>query len=180
MVQNREIEAKPLTNGDVKDEDGEKEKELNGDENVNGNVSDYEESDDDDYLDHLLMLPPLDRDSCDRNKNLVSKTLLDFCAAIEGKKEYQKIKQELRLHAEQAEDKEKEVSEPIVNGRQKEATPAPVVERKIVSKPRKKNEVNIEESLDVPEIRRQSIRLKRAMFGELNYAPVSPLQVIKL
>lgn len=156
MVQNKEIDAKPLTNGEIK-------KEENGTsetEKLNGDASDYDESDDDDYLDHLLMLPPLDANTNDRNKHLVTKTLLDFCSAIENRKEYHKIKQELLSNSVPSECKQEE--EPLVVVEE-----IPMVQDEPeppLAEPDKAIEVNGD---DVPEIRRQSIRLKKAQFGEL-------------
>jgi hypothetical protein len=164
MVQNKDIEEKPLVNGEIKkEENGISE---NGKTNGNGDLSDYEESDDDDYLDHLLMLPPLDNDPSNRNRSLVSKTLLDFCSAIESRKEYAKIKQELLMNCVPMECKQEDEkvvldNEPIVNGVEEPPTP-PQIE---VSK-----EIEVKPELDdasVPDIRRQSIRLKKAQFGEL-------------
>lgn len=157
MVQNKETEEKVLTNGDIKKE--------TTPEPMNGDASDYEESDDDDYLDHLLMLPPLNTDPTTRNKDLVSKTLFDFITAIENRKEYQKIRQELLLDCAPTEEKDEkedavkveEIVEVMVNGKE---SPEPEVETNELI------EVNVEE---VPELgRRQSIRLKKAQFGELN------------
>lgn len=167
MVQNKEIEDKLLTNGEIKVENSEKEENGDLELKLNGHISEDEESDEDDYLDHLLMLPPLDRDPTNRNKALISKTLLDFCAAIENRKEYQKIKQELLQNCVPIECKQEEkttqveplvVEELILNG--KAESPPPAVETEPI-------EVNEEE---VAEIRRQSIRLKKATFGELNCA----------
>jgi hypothetical protein len=159
MVQNKEIQEKALTNGvhEIK-------KEENGDvENMNGDVSDGDESEEDDYLDHLLMVPPIDRDAPCRNKDLVSRTLLEFCTAIESRKEYPKIKQELLRNCvptecKQEEAKVEEENEPIVNGKE-DSPPLQMSPIKVVDT----IEVNEEE---VPDIRRQSIRLKKAQFGE--------------
>jgi len=166
MVQNKEIEEKVAsTNGEVTKENGEHSKE----EKLNGatHESDYEDSDDDDWLDHLLMLPPLDVDMSDRNKNLVSKTLQDFCSAIENRKDILKIKQELKLNFDTTEVKEEETNQPVVvevelNGKDESRPPSVTIEE---------NEVKPVASIEVPEeevkIRRQSIRLNKAKFGEL-------------
>ena len=159
MVQNKEIDEKKLTNGvhEVKKvENGETEK-MNGDD-----LSDGEESEEDDYLDHLLMVPPLDRDAPLRNKDLVSKTLLDFCLAIESRKEYPKIKQELLSSCVSSECKEELEVEQEENEVLEEPPPLQMSPIKIVD--------TIEVNEEVPEIRRQSIRLKKAQFGELNYS----------
>jgi hypothetical protein len=153
MVQNKEIDEKKLTNGvhEVKKvENGEAEK-------MNGDASDGEESEEDDYLDHLLMLPPPERDDPLRNKDLVSKTLLDFCFAIESRKEYPKIKQELLMNCVPSECKQEvEVKEEVSEVEEPPPLqPSPI---KIVDV--------IEVNEEVPEIRRQSIRLKKAQFGE--------------
>lgn len=162
MVQNKDTEEKVLTNGEIEGESVEKEEAYqNG--KLNGHESDYEESDDDDYLDHLLMVPRLDTDLTDRNKNLVLSSLLDFCSAIEGRKEYQKIKQELLANCEPLEFKQEEEQLPIVE------TPnlivdeePPVHEAELIE-----NEVTTEEvKRVVPELRRQSIRLNKAKFGK--------------
>ena len=162
MVQNKEVEDKPLTNGEIKTEDCEKEKKENLQSELNGHESDCEESDDDDYLDHLLMLPSLDNNTYDRNKALISKSLLDFCTAIESRKEYQKIKQELLLNSTneyKQEEKTLEDKEEL-NLEIKEESPPP----EITIEP---NEVNQEQIIETKvEIRRQSIRLKKAQFGE--------------
>jgi hypothetical protein len=160
MVQNKEIEEKKLTNGVhevVKEENGVEEK-------SNGDVSDGEESEEDDYLDHLLVVPPLDRDAPFRNKDLVSKTLLDFCTAIESRKEYPKIKQELMLNCvpietqQEEEEKIEEDNEPILNGKE-DSPPLQMSPIKV------KDTIEVTDA-EVPEIRRQSIRLKKAQFGK--------------
>jgi hypothetical protein len=126
-------------------------------EKMNGDASDGEESEEDDYLDHLLMLPPPERDDPLRNKDLVSKTLLDFCFAIESRKEYPKIKQELLMNCVPSECKqEEEVKEEV--SEVEEPPPLQASPIKIVDV--------IEVNEEVPEIRRQSIRLKKAQFGE--------------
>lgn len=152
MVQNKEIDEKKLTNGvhEVKKvENGETEK-------INGDAS-GEESEEDDYLDHLLMVSPPDRDNPHRNKDLVTKTLFDFCFAIESRKEYPKIKQELLMNCVPIEVKQEvEVKEEVlevVEPPQPQLSPIKVVDV-------------IEVNEEVPEIRRQSIRLKKAQFGE--------------
>lgn len=159
MVQNKEIEEKKLTNGvhEVK-------KEENGvEEKMNGDASDGEESEEDDYLDYLLMVPPLDRHAPFRNKDLVSKSLLDFCTAIESRKEYPKIKQELLMNCVPTVDKQEdekivEENEPILSTKEDSPPLLPSPIKKIDT-----IEVNEEE---VPEYRRQSIRLKKAQFGK--------------
>lgn len=159
MVQNKEIEEKKLTNGVheiVKEENGEIEK-LNGDE------SDGEESEEDDYLDHLLMVPPLNRDGPFRNRDLVSKSLLDFCTAIESRKEYPKMKQELLMNSmpiesKQEEEKIVEDNEPVLNGKE-DSPPLQMSPIKVI------DTIEVNEA-EVPEIRRQSIRLKKAQFGK--------------
>lgn len=168
MVQNKEVDGKALTNGEIKKEDCESEK-TNGEVKLNGDRSEYDESDDDDYLDHLLMVPPIDANTSNRNKHLVSKTLLDFCLAIESRKEYQKIRQELLQNCVPIECKHEEQKiEPnedsILNGKV-EIVEANLNETlpEIETEP---NEVNHTVEQEVPEIRRQSIRLKKAMFGE--------------
>lgn len=164
MVQNKEDEDKPLTNGEILEEDCEKVKKENLEIELNGHESECEESDDDDYLDHLLMLPPLDKDTADRNRALISKSLLDFCTAIESKKEYQKIKLELLLNSEPIETKQKEITPHIEQkptSVTKEESPQPIVFKR-------PNEVNKEA---VAELRRQSIRLKKAQFGKLLNKP---------
>lgn len=162
MVQNKEVEDKPLTNGEIVHEDCEKEKKETLETELNGHDSDCEESDDDDYLDHLLMVPPLNRDTPERNKALISKSLLDFCTAIENRKEYQKIKQELLLSSVPIEYKQEEKTlevkdESILEIKKESPLPEPIVE------PVEPIEV-IQET--VAEFRRQSIRLKKAQFGE--------------
>lgn len=172
MVQNKEIEEKVLTNGEIKGESSEKEEAYqNG--KLNGHESDYEDSDDDDYLDHLLMVPPLDADVTDRNKNLVLSSLLDFCSAIEGRKEYQKIKQELLANCEPSESEQEEKQLPVeentnLNG--KEESPIPEAEPPV-------NEVIEEEVKRVPELRRQSIRLNKAKFGKSPSIEALPAQL---
>jgi hypothetical protein len=157
MVQNKEGEEKtPITNGEDKKEDCEESKPK-----INGHHSDYEDSDEDDWLDHLLMVPRLDVSEPDRNKHLVSKTLLDFCSAIENRKEYQKIKQELLqnsvpIEPEKDESPPSEKEEPKENGI--EAPSLPILEILPI-------EVKIEVEA-VPETRRQSIRLNKAKFGK--------------
>lgn len=163
MVQNTDIEEKVITNGVVKTEENE---EATQSAKTNGFASDSDESDEDDYLDHLLMLPRLDVNTSDRNKHLVSKTLLDFCTAIENRKEYQKIKQELLMNVVPIECKQEADEVPVIvsdveqimNGNE---SPPPQIES---------NEVNevIPETEAVPECRRQSIRLKKAQFGKNN------------
>lgn len=162
MVQNKEIEEKVLTNGIVVKKENE---EATQSEKTNGFASESEESDDDDYLDHLLMLPRLDVDTSQRNKHLVSKTLLDFCTAIENRKEYQKIKQELLLSSVPIECKQ-EVEEalPVVV---EEAPIANVKEESPQPQDESKPEIEVTQETDaVPECRRQSIRLKKAQFGK--------------
>lgn len=152
-MQQTEDEEKPIANGEIKTE------ELTNGENVelNGHESECEESDDDDYLDHLLMLPLLDGDFSNRNKNLVSRSLLDLCTAIESRKEYQKIKQELLLNSATKQCGEEETPTLDEN--------TPNLNMKIETRP--PDEVTHETAPDVPETRRHSIRLKRALFGEL-------------
>lgn len=165
MVQNKETDGKVLTNGEIKLEE-------NGttpqSEKTNGFASDSEESDDDDYLDHLLMLPRLDVYSSDRNRHLVSKTLLDFCTAIENHKGYQKIKQELLVNCPQDECKQEpiephEEETPILNGTESPPLPAETSTAIEVSE----EVAEVAEEDVVPEIRRQSIRLKKAQFGKV-------------
>lgn len=85
MVQNKDIEASSLTNGDI----GECSK-------TNGVHDPLEESEDeDDYLDYLLVVPSLDRSVENRNMSLISQSLMNFYAAIQSRKEYNKIKEEL-------------------------------------------------------------------------------------
>lgn len=167
MVQNKEVEEKtPTTNGDAKQEDC-----VEAKPKINGHHSEYEDSEEDDWLDHLLMLPRLDVNTSDRNKSLVSKTLLDFCSAIENRKEYQKIKQELMLNSVPIETKQEEIIPPDVEEvevKEKEESPPPTAEIVPI-------EVKIEEEA-APETRRQSIRLNKAKFGknrsELNLVTV--------
>lgn len=162
-----------LTNGVhevAKDENGVEEK-------LNGDVSDGEESEEDDYLDHLLMVPPLDRDGVSRNKDLVSKTLLDFCTAIENRKEYAKIKQELLMNCvpiecKQEEEKVVEDNEPLLNG-EEDTPPLQLSPIKVV------DAIEVNEA-EVPEIRRQSIRLKKAQFGKQNASSYLNFQLTKL
>jgi hypothetical protein len=156
MVMVKEIDEKKLTNGvhEVKKvENGEAEK-------MNGDASEGEESEEDDYLDHLLLVTPPDRDNPQLNKDLVTKTLFDFCFAIESRKEYPKIKQELLMNCVPNEvEQEKEVEQEVVKvdpPPQPQASPIKAVDA-------------IEVNEEVPEIRRQSIRLKKAQFGELKY-----------
>lgn len=166
MVQNKELEEKVLTNGENKTEANEQCENVKADEiETNGHVSDEEESDDDDYLDHLLMLPQLDTNTSDRNKSFVSQCLLDFCTAIESRKEYQKIKQELLdsclpIEIKQEEEEllavDDQVLETNLNG--KDESPEVETESEAI-------EVKIE--AEVVEIRRQSIRLNKAKFGKL-------------
>lgn len=171
MVQNKEVEEQVLTNGEIKTEANIEQCE-NGklyESETNGHISEEEDSDDDDYLDHLLMLPQLDANSCDRNKSFfVRQCLLDFCTAIESRKEYQKIKQELLDNSAPPEIKqeaaEQEAVAPVLetNLNGNEESPQPETEPKAI-------EVTIEVNLDeeVIETRRQSIRLNKAKFGKL-------------
>jgi hypothetical protein len=90
MVQNKEIQKetrKIVKNGDAHDET----LLLNGKLNENEENSESE----DDYMQHLLVVPSLHKNVANRNMNLVSESLLGFYAAIESRKEYPKIKQEL-------------------------------------------------------------------------------------
>lgn len=165
MVQNKEVEDKPLTNGEIAEEDCEKVRKENLESELNGHESDCEESDDDDYLDHLLMLPPLDKNTSERNNALISKSLLDFCTAIESRKEYQKIKQELLMSSSLTECKQEERTfhvkeEQNLNIDEESPPPVAVIES---TETELSNEVSQEH---VVELRRQSIRLKKAQFGE--------------
>ena len=90
MVQNKEIvkeTRKVVKNGDAHEET----LLLNGKLNENEEQSDSE----DDYMEHLLVVPSLHKNVANRNMNLVSESLLSFYTAIESRKEYAKIKQEL-------------------------------------------------------------------------------------
>ncbi|CAG9802242.1 unnamed protein product [Chironomus riparius] len=90
MVQNKEIKKQTLKvvkNGDAHEET----LLLNGKLNENEEHSESE----DDYMEHLLVVPSLDKNVANRNMNLVSESLLGFYSAIENRKEYPKIKQEL-------------------------------------------------------------------------------------
>lgn len=186
MVQHKEDEEKVQVNGEVKNVE-------NGETKTNENASDEadEDSDDDDYLDYLLMVPTLDNYSNDRNKCLVSKTLLDLCSAIESRKEYPKIRQELMMlnncvpKAEEKVDEIKEekedehpkiveeISEPqicITNGddvdvdvRVKEDTPTTSTSTEDDTT---STSTSQESEKIVPEGRRQSVRLKKAEFGK--------------
>lgn len=158
MVQNKEVEEKtPITNGEVKQENCEE-----SEPKINGHHSEDEDSDEDDWLDHLLMVPRLDVSEPDRNKHLVTKTLLDFCSAIENRKEYQKIKQELLLNSVPTEPKQDESPPPVeeeVKENGVEEPPPTTVDVTLI-------EVKLEEVEPVPETRRQSIRLNKAKFGK--------------
>lgn len=179
MVQSKGEEAKVLVNGDVK-------KEENGEIKTNENVSVDEDSDDDDYLDYLLMVPTTDDCSEDRNASLVSRTLMDLCTAIESRKEYPKIRQELlqqcnsvpkqEIVVETVQEQEKEKidedslvkieDEPIVQIEE----PAVLVNGHGDCKDEPVStgdeEEEQEENGRVPGSRRQSVRLKKAQFGE--------------
>lgn len=163
MVQHKEDEEKSIANGEIKTEVCESE--ITNGENVkiNGHASEGEESDDDDYLDHLLMLPPLDGDFTNRNKNLVSKTLLDLCTAIESRKEYHKIRRELLLDSAPIDSKKDvkpdlDLGPPNLNANAEITIPTTTVDP---------NEVSQENEYKVPETRRHSVRLRRAIIGEL-------------
>lgn len=187
MVQGKEGEGeKVLVNGDVK-------KEENGEIKTNENASVNEESDDDDYLDYLLMVPPLDNYSDDRNKCLVSRTLLDFCSALESRKEYPKIRQELLMQSntvpkqenkEPIVEEQKDVKEEIVEDnlvKIEELPPETIIIKETVlvngngdceEEPTSTGEEDDERTIQengckrVPGVRRQSVRLKKAQFGE--------------
>lgn len=188
MVQSKGDETKAMVNGDVT-------KEENGEIKTNENASvDDDESDDDDYLDYLLMVPPTDECSEDRNKSLVSRTLMDLCTAIESRKEYPKIRQELLMQCSRNSVPKQEVEETLA------VVVAVVEEEKAVEE--EDNLVKIEETImaepeavpvdevmvngngdctkdeptsigdedeeqeRLPGGRRQSVRLKKAQFGE--------------
>lgn len=90
MVQNKDIKKEKheiMKNGDAHEET----LLLNGKMNEKEDKSE----DEDDYLNHLLVVPSLDRNVSSRNMNLISESLLGFYTAIESRKEYEKIKQEL-------------------------------------------------------------------------------------
>lgn len=192
MVQNKEEEVKMLVNGEIR-------KEENGETKTNENASvDEDSEDEDDYLDYLLMVPPLDNYSNDRNKGLVSKTLLDLCSAIESRKEYPKIRQELLLQnscvpkieetpeiPEIVKEKDTEddqhpkiahitedISEPpqqnLLNGDvKKEDSPSTSTSTEDdTSTSQECNDQNDDDMKIVPEVRRQSVRLKKAEFGK--------------
>lgn len=90
MVQHKEI--KKETPDHLKNGESHQETLL-----LNGKLNESEEltSDEDDYLRHLLVVPSLDRNVSSRNTSLITESLLSFYTAIESKKEYSKIKQEL-------------------------------------------------------------------------------------
>ncbi|KAG5684519.1 hypothetical protein PVAND_013748 [Polypedilum vanderplanki] len=93
MVQNKDnnkLNKGKITNGDLKEETLEIPK-LNG---VHSETNDYSE-DEDDYLEHLLIVPSLDKNVSNRNMTLISESLSNFYTTIENRKEYPRIKQEL-------------------------------------------------------------------------------------
>ncbi|XP_070506421.1 zinc finger protein draculin-like [Chironomus tepperi] len=90
MVQNKEIKKETLKI--VKNGDAHEEALI-----LNGKLNESEEhsESEDDFMEHLLVVPSLDKNVAIRNRNLVSESLLGFYSAIENRKEYAKIKQEL-------------------------------------------------------------------------------------
>jgi hypothetical protein len=99
MVQNKEIDKEKLVNG-KNDEKVDalctNTKKLNGASGVLNEMDEHsEEEDEDDYLQYLLVVPSLDRNVSNRNVSLISESLASICTAIENRKEYAKIKQEL-------------------------------------------------------------------------------------
>ena len=156
MVQNKEIKKemhKVVKNGDAHEET----LLLNGKLNENEENSESE----DDYLEHLLVVPSLDKNVANRNMNLVSESLLGFYSAIENRKEYPKIKQELMGDL-----------VPIKCEKQEE----PIVEEKLINNDDiqlKIEEVNDEKDQkievneeDIYAVRKISITFHKARFGK--------------
>lgn len=160
MVQNKEIKKnaqKIVKNGDAHEET----LLLNGKLNENEVHSESE----DDYMEHLLIVPSLDKNVANRNMNLVSESLLSFYSAIESRKEYAKIKQELMGDLVSIKN-EKEVE--------------PVVEEKLINIDKsqlKEEEVKIKlddeivpeievNGVDMYAVRKFSITVHKARFGK--------------
>lgn len=93
MVQHKELKKETIENGEVKDEAlGCLNKSTNG---INNESYEDSEEEEDDYLKYLTVLPSLDESIENRNMSLISQSLLNFYTAIESRKEYNRIKQEL-------------------------------------------------------------------------------------
>lgn len=110
MVQNKDLVEEKGLNG-IKDE---------VDLSVgitNGNHEPEEESEEeDDYLKYLTVVPSLDKSVEGRNMSLISQSLSQFYAAIEGRKEYHKIKKELMgSYVPRETKKVEQIQETIVN-----------------------------------------------------------------
>lgn len=160
MVQNKEIKKeaqKIVKNGDAHEET----LLLNGKLNENEVHSESE----DDYMEHLLFVPSLNKNVANRNMNLVSESLLSFYSAIESRKEYAKIKQELMGDL-----------VPIKNEKEVE----PVVEEKLINDDKsqlKAEEVEVKlddeidqkigvSGVDMYAVRKFSITFHKARFGK--------------
>lgn len=92
MVQNKQLAKDTMENGDeIEEALGSTSKLLNGTHDEASEESEEE----DDYLQYLTVVPQLDASVEGRNMSLISQSLLNFYTAIQSRKEYPRIKQEL-------------------------------------------------------------------------------------
>lgn len=97
-MQNKQLEKEKTTENDENGEDdatlgSENNKITNG---IHEEDETFEESEEeDDYLQYLTIVPSLDRNVENRNMSLIAESLMNFYTAIESKKEYPRMKQEL-------------------------------------------------------------------------------------
>lgn len=92
MVQNKELEKEKVTENGVVDESLGSQKFTNG---IHEDETFEESEEEDDYMQYLTIVPTLDKSVENRNMNLIAQSLMNFYTAIESRKEYQRIKQEL-------------------------------------------------------------------------------------
>lgn len=156
MVQNKDIDEETIVNGEKKETLNATK--LNG---VSHEMNEHSE-DEDDYLQYLLVVPSLDRNVSNRNMSLISDSLSSFYTAIESRKEYPKIKQELMGNyvpdeCMEVDSPEIKLEEPIVNEIKVE------VDIKIeVEQQENQNEVNDEETIETKNF---SLQLYKARLG---------------
>lgn len=93
MVQNKQVEKEKIVENGENDALGSQEKLTNGLDEEDEMFEESEEEDD--YLQYLTVVPTLDKSVENRNMSLIAESLMNFYTAIESRKEYPRIKQEL-------------------------------------------------------------------------------------
>lgn len=171
MVQNKEIDKQTLTNGGSSEE----KTPIVVTPKINGTLNEEEEEefseDEDDYLQYLLTVPSLDKNVSCRNMNLITESLSNFYSAIEGRKEYQKIKEELMNELVVPRKTESEETEKIVDVHEELPIVSDIIDE---SSDELKSELVFDEETDEIEvtdvdsltIKKFSISFTRARFGK--------------